>query len=111
MSRGSSRLATIPYSHIVKATKNSFTDPGDSPKLLSSKVKFDLDQKLDKKLNKRNKSLSHKLYTLATKTRKKIVRRLSMKSKKKKQLTLSPDTAGKRKQVLKRKRTLRRKKR
>ena len=97
------------------AINRSFGDQGNSPiKLLSSKFKLQLNSKPGSP-PKKKKSYYKRITTSLRNTRKNIGKTLSTifsnKPDVKNTLRLSPDTGGKRKQVLKRKMTMRRKKR
>lgn len=107
MPRALDRLLPIPDSVIDEATERSFSDPGDSPKqnAMSRKTKFDLDAQYEDQ--PKNKTLTRNLLNSKITHAKKSIRkkyRKVMNLPKKHKLNLSPDTAGKKKRTLKRRR-------
>ena len=107
MPRTLDRLLPIPDSVIDEAAERSFSDPGDLPKktLMSRKTKFDLDTQYEDQPKK--KTLTRKLLKLRMTDAKKSIKkkyRKVMNLPKKHKLNLSPDTAGKKKRTLKRRR-------
>lgn len=107
MPRTLDRLLPIPDSVIDEATERSFSDPGDSPKqnAMSRKTKFDLDAQYEDR--PKNKTLTQKLLKYRMVDAKKSIKkkyRKVMNLPKQNKLTLSPDTAGKKKRTTKRRR-------
>lgn len=107
MPRALDRLLPIPDSVIDEATERSFSDPGDLLKqhLMSRKTKFDLDMRYEDQ--PKNKTLTRKLLKFRMNDAKRSIRKKYhkvMKLPKKSKLSLSPDTAGKKKRTLKRRR-------
>lgn len=110
MPRALDRLLPIPDSVIDEATERSFSDPGNSPKqnAMSLKTKLDLDTQYEDR--PKNKTLTQKLLKFrladAKKSIKKKYRKVKQRMKLSKQnnLSLSPDTAGKKKRTTKRRR-------
>ena len=104
MPRALDRLLPIPDSVIDEATERSFSDPGDLPKktLMSRKTKFDLDAQYEDR--PKNKTLTQKLLKYRMVDAKKSIKkkyRKVMNLPKKHKLSLSPDTAGKKKTNIK----------